>query len=331
MSPSKSKSVALALQGGGTHGAFTWGVIDHLLLDGRLRVESISASSGGAILAAMVAQGMLQNGTEGARELLAQFWKKLSIASSMLPLRMKVVDQFLGHVGFDFNAGTMALDMVTRLFSPQQFNLFDINPLRGIVEELVDFDALNAKSPVRLHINATNARTGKSHIFTEQNISLEAVMASACLPYLFKPVEIEGEAFWDGSFSGCPPLSPLVNEGISDIVLVQVHPSSVEDVPATPADILDRATEISFQAVLNQELKTIELYNRLISAPQYPVAVHRIEAQDMLASLGRSSKLNADWDFLNYLHDLGTQAATDFISSNYSAIGSTRPAASSAA
>ncbi|NBO18263.1 MAG: patatin-like phospholipase family protein, partial [Proteobacteria bacterium] len=211
MSPSKSKSVALALQGGGTHGAFTWGVIDHLLLDGRLRVESISASSGGAILAAMVAQGMLQNGTEGARELLAQFWKKLSIASSMLPLRMKVVDQFLGHVGFDFNAGTMALDMVTRLFSPQQFNLFDINPLRGIVEELVDFDALNAKSPVRLHINATNARTGKSHIFTEQNISLEAVMASACLPYLFKPVEIEGEAFWDGSFSGCPPLSPLVN------------------------------------------------------------------------------------------------------------------------
>lgn len=332
-SHSKAKPVSLALQGGGTHSAITWGAIDQLLLDGRLRIESISASSGGALLAAVLAQGLLHGGPEAARELMVQFWRKLSVASSMLPLRMKVVDQFLGHVGFDLNASSLALDMVTRLFSPQQFNLFDINPLRGIVEELVDFQALNAKSPIRLHINATNARTGKSHIFTEKNLTLDAVMASACLPYLFKAVEIDGEAYWDGSFSGCPPLSPLVNEGVSDILLVQVHPATVEEVPTLPADILDRATEISFQAVLQQELKLVELYNRMVggSTTQHPVTVHTLDTQELLASLGRSSKLNADWDFLVYMHDLGVQAATDWLLANYNKIGSTQGGSASSA
>ncbi len=331
------KKISLALQGGGTHSAFTWGVIDQILLDGRLEIDAISASSGGAMIAALLAQGMHDGGPEGARETLKQFFKKVSTAATLLPLRMKVVDQFLGNVGIDLTPQSLALDYITRIFSPQQFNLFDINPLRGIVEELVDFDTLNNKSPIKLFINATNARTAKGKVFENGNLSLDAIMASACLPFVFKTVEIDGEAYWDGSFSGSPALSPLANFGTTDIVLVQVHPSFVNDVPTNAADILDRATEMSFHAVLLQEMKTIDLYNRLIAAgklEQSPVFIHSIESQDMLASLGRSSKLNADWDFLVYLHDLGVQAATDWLETNYNAIGkdsSTDLSASSAA
>lgn len=331
--PAPTKKVALALQGGGTHGAFTWGVLDQLLLDGRLDIEAISATSGGAILAAITAQGLHDGGPEAAREALKTFWKKVSAAAALLPLRMKVVDQFLGTVGIDLTPQSMALDYITRIFSPQQFNLFDINPLRGIVEEMVDFSILNHESPLKLFINATNARTGKSKVFEESNLSLDAVMASSCLPFVFKTVEVDGEAYWDGSFSASPALSPLANMGATDILLVQIHPSYVEDVPSTAADILDRATELSFHAVLQQELKTIDLYNRLIAAgklDQAPVAIHTIESDAMLASLGRSSKLNADWDFLVYLHDLGVQAASDWIDKNYSSIGQ-KPTAASAA
>lgn len=324
------KTISLALQGGGTHGAFSWGAIDQLLLDERLRIHAASASSGGALLAAVLAQGLMENGSDGARGALLQLWKKISLASEMLPLRMKVVDQFLGHVGLDFSAQSLALDYVTRLFSPQQFNLFDINPLRGIIEDLVDFKALNKHCPIRLFINATHARTGKSRIFTEKELTLDAVMASACLPYLFKAVQIDGEAYWDGSYSGCPPLAPLVNAGETDILIIQVHPTATDEVPVAAPDILDRATEMSFLAILQQEIKTVELYNRMVEGTQQkPVSLHSIDAQDMLSSLGRASKLNAEWEFLVYLHDLGVQAATDWLATGYDSVG--KPSAASSA
>jgi NTE family protein len=318
------KSISLALQGGGSHSAFSWGVIDQILIDGRLDIEAISATSGGAMIAAVMAQGLHDGGREGAREALRQFWKKVSVASSMMPLRMKVVDQFLGHVGIDITPQSMALDYITRIFSPYQFNLFDINPLRGIIEEMIDFKLLNQKSPIELYINTTNARTGKGRVFDHKELTLDAVMASSCLPFVFKTIEIEGEPYWDGSFSGCPALAPLANNTNSDIVLIQVHPSSVDEVPTTAADILDRATELSFHSVLLHELKTISLYNQMVESGklnQRPVFIHRIESQEMLTSLGRSSKLNAEWDFLVYLHDLGVQAATDWLSHNYDKIG----------
>jgi len=325
MTKPTTKPISLALQGGGTHSAFTWGVIDQLLIDGRLHIEAISATSGGAMIAVILAQGLHDGGNEGARDLLMKFWRKVSIASSLMPLRMNVVDKLLGHVGIDLSPSSMALDALTRIFSPYQFNLFDLNPLRGIVAEMVDFDMLHKKSPVALYINATHACTGKSTIFGSERLSLDAVMASACLPFIFKTVEVEGEPYWDGSFSGCPPLSPLTGrEGTNDILLVQVHPSSVEDVPTAAADILDRATELSFHSVLLHELKAIARDNELIEAgklDQPPVHIHCIEAQDMLASLGRASKLKADWDFLIYLHDLGVQAAEDWLAANYDKIG----------
>ena len=228
-----------------------------------------------------------------------------------------MVDKFLGHVGIDLSPASMALDYITRVFSPYQFNLFDINPLRGILGEMVDFQALNKQSPIALYVNATHARSGKGKIFDHTTLSLDAIMASSCLPFMFKTVEIDGEPYWDGSFSGCPALAPLVNNAhTADIVLVQVHPAYVEDVPTAAADILDRATEMSFHSVLLHELKSIALYNQIIErglSGQKPVFVHTIESGDMLNSLGRSSKLNADWDFVQYLRDLGIQAAEDWL------------------
>lgn len=302
-----SIKLSLALQGGGTHGAFTWGVVDQLLFDERVDIDAVSATSGGAMMAAVMAQGMLEGGRQGARDTLQAFWKKVSIASAMLPLKMSVVDKFLSNVGIDISPSTVALDYLTRIFSPYQFNLFDINPLRGIVEEMVDFRAINKRCPFRLYISATHAQTGESKIFDHASVSLDAVMASSCLPFIFKTVNVDGEPYWDGSLSGCPPLAPLT-EGKSphDIVLVQVHPSLVEDVPTTATDILDRMTEISFNAVLAQEIKNVEQQKK-------PVRIHRIEADDTLVSLGRASKLNADWDFLVHLHDLGVQASTDWL------------------
>lgn len=304
--------ISLALQGGGAHSAFTWGVIDQLLMDKRIEIEAISATSGGAMLAAVLAQGLHDGGRDGGRDALLQFWRKLALATDLMPMRMNVVDTFLSHVGVDFSPSTAALDYISRMFSPYQFNLFDINPLRGIVEEMVDFSALKKSSPVALYINTTHARTGRSRVFSHKELSLDVVMASSCLPFLFKAAKINDEEYWDGSFSGCPPLAPLI-EGLHprDIVLVQVHPQATEDVPTAATDILDRAIEMGFNAVLNQELKSIELYNKL--GGDKPVRVHRIDAQEMLENLGRASKLKADWDFIIYLHDLGVQAATDWL------------------
>ena len=310
-----TKPISLALQGGGTHAAFSWGAIDQLLSSDDIKIEAVSATSVGAMLAVVMAQGMMDGGKDGAKAALEQFWKKVTIAAGMLPLRMNIVDNFLGHVGIDMSPTSMALDYLTRVFSPYQFNLFDINPMRDIVDEMVDFEALNKKSPIALYINATHAKTGKSKVFDTTEISLDAVMASACLPFIFKTVEVDGEPYWDGSFSGCPTLAPLITSG-GDIVIVQVHPSYVEEVPTAATDILDRTTEISFNAALMQELKTIEFYNTMIESgklDQRPVTIHRIEAQDILASLGRASKLNADWNFLMHLHDIGTQSAADWI------------------
>jgi NTE family protein len=299
--------ISLALQGGGTHGAFAWGAVDQLLLDSRVSIDAVSATSGGAMIAVVLAQGMLENGDEGARQALQSFWKKVSVAAALLPLKLSPVDKFLSNVGIDISPSTMALDYLTRVFSPYQFNLFDINPLRGIIEEMVDFRALNKKCPLPLYINATHAKTGERKVFDAKEVSLDAVMASSCLPYIFKTVEVDGEPYWDGSLSGCPPLSPFIdNKHAHDIVVVQVHPRKIEDVPTAATDILDRMTEMSFNAVLDREVDAIAHQKK-------NVRVHRIEADDTLVGLGRASKINADWDFLVHLHDLGVQAATDWL------------------
>lgn len=318
----------LALQGGGAHGAFSWGVLDQLLLDPRVRIEAISASSGGALLAVVLADGWLRGGGDEARNALLSFWKKVSLAATMLPLRVSMVDKMLSNVGVDFSPSSVALDYLTRMFSPYQFNLFDLNPIRSIVEEMVDFERLRANKKLTLFINATEVKSGKLRVFETKNISLDAVMASACLPFVFKTVEVEGAAFWDGGYAGNPALYPLARHlACSDIVLVQNTPFAVEEIPVRAADIMDRVTEISFNTSLMHELRSIHDHNELIAKgiikdPAYrTLHIHLIEAQELLSGLGRSSKLNADWDFLVHLHDIGVQAATDWLENHSRKVG----------
>ncbi len=312
-----TQKIALALHGGGAHTAFSWGAVDQLLLDEKIEIDAISATSGGAVLACVIAQGLHDGGRENARALMQAFWKKVSVAASMLPLRVNVVDTLFSHAGIDMSASSLALDYLTKVFSPSQFNLFDINPVRGILDEMIDFEMLRKESPVRLYINATHARTGENTVFDTANISLDAVMAAACLPFIFKTAEANGEPYWDGSFSGCPSLAPLIKDKqVSDIVLVQVHQPRIDEVPKSATDILDRAMELSFCTIMQLEIQNLELHNRLIQtgkSDRKPITLHRIEAAEMLGSLGRASKLNAEWNFLVHVHDMGVQAATDWL------------------
>lgn len=318
----KGKPVSLALQGGGTHGAFAWGALDRLLEDGALDIRAVSASSGGALTAVILADGLLRDGADGAREHLRAFWRKVSVAASMLPIRTTLMDKFLSNVGIDLSPSSIALDYFTKLFSPYQFNLFDLNPLRAIIDEMVDFETLQEQRRLQLFINATAVKTGRGRLFTGKDVTLDAVMAAACLPFIFKTVMIDGEPYWDGGYSGNPPLYPLIESAYAprDVILVQSAPLTADDAPTLAADILDRATEISFNSALLGELRAAALYNKH-ATPEAALRLHMIESSEMLASLSRASKINADWEFLNYLHDLGTQAADDFLSQRAGGVG----------
>jgi NTE family protein len=297
--------IALGLQGGAVHAAFAWGALEVLLSSPKVGIESISATSGGAVQAVVLADGYARGGEDAAREHLYAFWKKISLSMQMLPLARNPMAKFLGDVGIDFSPQTIALDYITKLFSPSQFNLFDLNPLKGIIEEMVDFKRVNAMKELKLFINTTEVKTGKSRVFSNGELSLEVVMASCCLPYFFKTVEINGEGYWDGAYSGNPRLAPLMGGKAKDIVLVQTVPPMSDDVPARAPDIMDRVSEISFNTPLALELEAISLSKA--------ARVHTIEANDVLASLGRASKLNGDWEFIQHLYDLGIQAAQDWV------------------
>lgn len=322
--------VNLALQGGGAHGAYSWGVLDQLLGDGRLHIHAISAASSGALNAVVLAQGMMENGVAGAQQALHDFWHRVSLAAGLMPIKPAFMQKMLGPVplALELNPSFMAVDFITRMFSPYQFNLFDINPVRSIVEEMVDFERLAKESPIKLFLNATHVKTGKVKVFKGADITLDSTMASACLPFFFKTVEVNGEPYWDGGYTGNPALYPLFyHTECEDILVVQTTPLLVEDVPTQAADIMDRINEISFNASLMGEMRAIAFVAKLLESGVLPekrhkaMRVHMVEAQEILASLGRHSKLNADWDFLCHLRDVGGQSAVEWLSAHAAAVG----------
>ncbi len=322
------RPVNLALQGGGAHGAFTWGVLDQILLDSRTSIHAVTATSAGALNAVVMANGLIKGGAEQARKDLKTFWNRVSLAAKLLPVQPTVVDKWLGNTKLNFSPGFVALDYFTHIFSPYQFNLFDINPLRSIIEELVDFEAIRTNKLIHLFINATNVRTGKVRVFETHEITLDTVMASACLPYIYKTVMIDGEPYWDGGYTGNPALYPLIYKAeVQDIVVVQVNPLYVEEVPVLAADIMDRINEISFNSSLFDEMRSIDFVTRLLDSgklkdPDYKrMRIHMIEAAEVMAGLGQASKLNADWDFLVHLHDVGVQSTCDWLDKSYDRIG----------
>ncbi|WP_428698750.1 patatin-like phospholipase family protein [Stappia sp.] len=321
------KPINLALQGGGAHGAFTWGVLDWLLERELFTIEGVSGTSAGAMNAVVLAAGMHEGGEEGARAALHRFWKAVSDRAWLSPIRRTPLDVIMGQWSLDMSPSFLAFDIASRFASPYEFNPLNINPLREVVAETVDFDAVNACQAIRVFISATNVHSGKIKVFSGEEITLDAVMASACLPHLFQAVEIDGVPYWDGGYMGNPPLFPLFgNTGTPDTVLVQINPVERNETPRTAREILNRLNEITFNSTLLREMRAIEFVTRLIEDGKLDrkdyqkVHIHRISAEG-LKPLQSSSKVNAEWRFLTHLRDIGRQAAEQWAGAHYDSVG----------
>ena len=318
--------VDLALQGGGSHGAFTWGVLDRLLEEPWLRIDGISGTSAGAMNAVVLADGYAAGGPEGARAALELFWQRVADAARLSPIRRSPLDMLLGRWTLDTSPFFVAFDLAARLFSPYDLNPRGVNPLREILAESVDFERV-AKSPIRLFVTATNVRTGRGRVFRNAELTPDVLLASACLPTLFQAIEIDGEAYWDGGYSGNPTITPLVRECKSrDTLLVAVNPVERQGTPRSAREILDRVNEVSFNATLLKELRMIALLRQVADAGSGEGAlwagmrIHLI-ASTALAKLGASSKFNAEWDFLTMLHREGRKSAEAFLETSRGSLG----------
>ena len=324
------KTINLALQGGGAHGAFTWGVLDYLIEDGRLDFEAISGTSAGAMNAVVLADGFARDGANGARERLEAFWKGVSREGMGGP-----VETILGPILSFWNVPSFPnlpnlpfFGDWARLYSPYSHNPLNINPLRVLLEQLIDFKRVRENDGLRLFISATNVRSGKVKLFLASSITADAVMASACLPHLFRAVEIDGEAYWDGGYSGNPALFPFFTETRSeDILLVQINPVRREDVPTGGQEIMERLSEITFNASLLREFRAIDFVNRLLDEGRLDAKrykrnrLHRIDATEALAAHTASSRMDTSWSFFQELRDTGREAAQAWLKRHYDDIG----------
>lgn len=322
------KAVNLALQGGGAHGAFTWGVLDKLFEDGRIWVEAISGTSAGAMNAVVASQGMYDGGGEGARAELERFWRKVSRAGQASPIQRSPFDVLAGNWSLDSSPAYVWLDLVNRVASPYDTNPLEINPLRDLVEEFVDFEKVRDCEDMPIFISATNVETGRVRVFKREEITLDVVMASACLPFMFHAVEIDGVPYWDGGYMGNPVLFPFINESpCDDVVIVQINPVIRKGTPRTAREILNRVNEITFNSSLMKELRSIDFVDRLIDEglledTEYcRIHVHIIEADEEMKALGASSKLNSEWAFLVHLRDIGRRTAAEWIDRNFDDLG----------
>ena len=318
--------VDFALQGGGAHGAFTWGTLDRLLEEPWLRIDGISGTSAGAMNAAVLVDGHAKGGADGARAALENFWRCVSNAAVLSPLRRTPLDILLGRWTLDHSPVFLAMDLMARVFSPYDLGPGGTNPLRDILAENVDFARL-AQASIKLFITATNVRTGRGRVFRNGEITPDVLLASACLPTLFQAIEIDGEGYWDGGYSGNPTITPLVRECNSkDTVLVQINPVERPGLPRSARDILNRLNEVSFNAVLLKELRMIALLRQVAqpdnseNAKWADMRIHRISS-DVMVELGYSSKLNAEWEFLCMLRDEGRRAGDAFLSAHHEDLG----------
>ncbi len=323
-----AKPVSLALQGGGAHGAFTWGVLDKLLEDGRITLEAISGTSAGAMNAALVADGLMRDGPDGARERLRDFWHAVAAAAAGSPFQRSPFDMLLGNWSLDNSPGYLFMDLLNRVASPYELNPMNINPLRPLLEETLDMERVRSCDKVQLFVSATNVETGRVKVFRRHELTIDMLLASACLPFMFQAVEIDGVPYWDGGFMGNPSLFPL-HHGCSsrDVVIVQINPVVRAGTPQSAREILNRMNEITFNASLLAEFRAIDFVGRLLEQGNLDptrykhVLVHRITAEDDLNPLGASSKLNAERAFLDHLFDVGRSAATDWLAENHGALG----------
>jgi NTE family protein len=295
------KRLALALQGGGSFGAFTWGVLDRLL-ERDIALDAISGASAGAVNGVLVASGLLEGRNE-ARSALADFWKKMSDSASFLPAPLLASAAMAA--GFGLFSG----------LSPYQFNPFDLNPLREALVRQVDFERLRAQSPVKLLIAATRVRDGKLRIFRNEELSVESVLASSCLPLIHHTIEVEGEPYWDGGYVANPPLMPLVQASDAEhLLIVQVTPAKSDHLPTNSNEIVKRLDQIHFNATLNAELEALKLAKMLRTTSKLRrLHIGRVSAEDEFEGLAEENATNLGWSFLERLRDSGRNAADAWI------------------
>ena len=325
------KRLNLGLQGGGSHGAFTWGVLDRLFEVDEIEIVGTSGTSAGAMNAAVMAHGLAIGGKAGARAKLGEFWQRIGAAARLSPLQPSLLDRWLGLGNMETSPGWLFYDNLSRLFSPYELNPANGNPLREVLEGVVDFDGLREQCRQRLvtlFLCATNVETGRIKVFEGDEIGIDAVMASACLPYLFQAVEVDGSHYWDGGFSGNPPIFPLIyGTDCSDVLIIQINPINIDGVPKTARAILDRMNTLSFNSSLMREMRAIDFVSRLIDDEKLErdrykrLNIHTIDAEDALRRLGVSSKINADPAFLAWLFELGRERCAHFLDAHLDKIG----------
>ena len=322
----KRRRINLSLQGGGALGAFTWGVLDQVLADGRTEIEGISGASAGALNAVVLADGLIRGGPEEARARLSEFWRAVSVNGHLPELQRGVAERLFSFIPRD---GSW-LGTLSRFWSPYDLNPLNINPLKDVIERFVDFDKLRRERQLHLFISATNVHTGELRVFSRKEITPEVVMASACLPLLFRAVEIDGVPYWDGGYSGNPTLLPFLRTtATEDTLIVQLNPVERRKVPTRTREIMSRVSEINFNASLLSELRSIEFINKLIDEGRLPrgtgrgefrrMRLHRIALDDQM--LTTRSAASVEFEYFETLHKLGQRATRRFLDAHFDDIG----------
>jgi NTE family protein len=327
-----TKRINLALQGGGAHGAFTWGVLEQLLGDQRLHIEGISGTSAGAVNAVMLADGLARGGPAEAQKRLADFWRAVSNNGKLPPVQRAVVERLLSFIPLEGTPFQAWADMLSRYFSPYDFNPLNINPLKDLFDQFIDFNVVRAFSDLQIFISATNVQTGRVRIFSREKITAEALMASACLPLLFRAVEIDGVPYWDGGYLANPVIFPFFGTTkTEDVLVVQINPLVRQATPTSATEITNRINEITFNSSLLSEYRAIEFVARLIDQGRLPrgtgpgqyrrVNVHRILFDRFGTHFDASSKISTDYAFFEILHVAGKRAARRFLDEHFDDIG----------
>ena len=324
--PAGQKVVNLALQGGGSHGAFTWGVLDRLLDDERLSFEGISATSAGAVNAVVLADGLAAGGRKGAKEALRGYWRKVSEVASRGIFQPSPIDQVNSSYGLEHSPGFVFIESMTYFASPYQLNPLNRNPLREMLAATINFERVRQQQALKLFICATNVETAKVKVFTGNEIDIDHVLASACLPLMMQAVKINGEYYWDGSYTGNPAIFPLLYDcQAQDIVMVHITPAERPGLPTTSPSIMNRMQEISFNTSLIREMRTIAYLTKLMEEGKLnggrQLFVHVIEAEDLITKLSWSSRLNGDWSLLTHLHEMGRARADKWLKANFDRVG----------
>ncbi len=326
----EKKKVTLALQGGGAHGAFAWGVADKLLEDGRFDIQGVSGTSAGGMNAACIIQGLIKGGNEAARSTLKEYWRGMSeLSKKISPFQMTPQDKKNKNYNLDKNLMVKMIGMMTGHLSPYQTNPSNANPFGDFLKNFFDFPAVRESTEKRLFLAATHVKSGKIKIFSNKDFCSDVLVASACLPQLFQAVQVDGEYYWDGGYIANPAINPLITEcEASDVIMIQLTKTYCEELPKTKAEIHERLSEITFNGCLVREMRAIYFITQLIDqgivkeGALKRVNMHLIKNEEVFKGLNSSSAGNTDWDFLMMLHNEGRKTAQNWITHNYDNVGS---------